>query len=576
MHGPWVATDSGIGGLLNTAICINLRMPPFTRTLQLAVLCLSLSGCGTDLFGKFISQKLKEPTAAQCIPNPVSGASVSVVSTQHILEENALLENLRWDRKSKVHFKNRSASGSFNPTRIFDLTVQGPQKLLSEMSQVSEDIQVPQGTKLVAALIENCETPGAVKRVKYYDYATEQDFSLSELNLLAENDECLVSLSEGITYQTMAVSNDPRFNDQTQHAAIRSSLAYDKFYDTTNGIASDVVIAIIDSGTDIDHQDLRDNLWVNAKEIPNNSRDDDCNGFVDDYAGWNFVSNTGNPRPEQWLDDSGNPVDGSEHGTHVAGLAAARWNNMLGGAGVMGLRAKIMALNVFGASPDGQTSRLNNAIRYAVENGAQIINLSLGGCTRDLNTRDAIQFAVSRGVFVVTAAGNGSSGRELSSAAADATVANCNSSNPTVKLFQTPASFAGEINGLVAVASINTVAVAGQYDKSEFSHYSSSIVEIAAPGSQGVTDGLISTYPNNRYERSQGTSMASPVVAGAAGLAYSYAKKKGFTISPAKMELLLTTSARNEPLINSQVKGGKMLDLRNVADELDANNANYR
>jgi subtilisin family serine protease len=538
-----------------------------------------LSGCGTDLLGKFISKKFQDPSAASCVPNIPASASAAQInaSNSKILESEALIENLRWDRKSKVHFMGHSSNGGLNPRRVFDLTVGGPEKALSDFLRSSDEVIIPKGTKLVASVIENCEAKNAPKRIKNFDYVTGQDFSILELSQIAEEDECLISLSEGIVYHTTATSNDPRFTDQRHHIAIRSSLAYDLFYDSTNGISTDVVIAIIDSGTDIDHEDLRANLWVNTKEVPGNGRDDDCNGLVDDYEGWNFASNTNNPRPLQWKDSSGNNVAGSEHGTHVAGLAAARWNNLLGGAGVMGVNAKIMALNVFGDSPDGQTSRLNNAIRYAADHGAQIINLSLGGCTRDLNTRDAVQYAVNRGAFVVTAAGNGSpNGRELSSDPTDSTQTNCDSTSATVKVFQTPASFAQEIDGLMSVGSVSTEPVSNQYRRSSFSHYSSTIVEIAAPGSQPPSDGLLSTYPNNQYEQIQGTSMASPVVAGAAGLAYSFAKKKGVTLTPAKMELLLRNSSRNEPLLDSFFRGGKMLDLKSLADEINANSSSYR
>lgn len=531
-----------------------------------------LSGCGSDIFGKLISQKLKEPAALQCVPNP---ATTQATSTTKILEANALVETLRWERGSKVYYQGRTAGGALSPKRIFDLTMK-PQQALSEWVQ-QEDVIIPEGTPLVAAVIENCENPRAAKRIKYYDYSTEQAFSLTELNQIAENDECLVSLAEGITYHTLATTNDPRFNDQTHHTAIRSSLAYDTFYDSSTGINSDVVIAIIDSGVDLDHQDLSSNTWVNTKEIPDNARDDDCNGYVDDYEGWNFVSQTGDPRPQQWMydaDEDGDEeaIDGSEHGTHVAGLAAARWNNMLGGTGVMGLRSKIMALNVFGDSPEGQTSRLNNAIRYAADNGANVINLSVGGCTRDVNTRDAIQYAVSKGVFVVTAAGN--DGREISNLEADA-YNSCDTG--TNKIFQTPASFSAEINGLVTVASTEDSPTSGQYEHSAFTNYSTSLVEIAAPGSHPPgTSGMLSTYPDNKYERSQGTSMSSPLVAGAAGLAYSFAKKKGFTISPAKLEQLLVAAARTEAPLNSKVKNGKMLDLKSLADELSNNTNTYK
>jgi subtilisin family serine protease len=157
-----------------------------------------------------------------------------------------------------------------------------------------------------------------------------------------------------------------------------------------------VIVAVIDTGVWQAHADLLWSEWLNKKEIPNNNIDDDRNGFVDDYYGWNFIDNNANVTPKGW------------HGTKVAGIIAAQIN----GIGIAGIApgAKIMSLvacNELGGCP---TSSVVSAIRYAVDNWAGVINLSLGGewyvgYTSEYN--DIIKYAYSRDVVIVASAGNG-------------------------------------------------------------------------------------------------------------------------------------------------------------------------
>jgi subtilisin len=154
-----------------------------------------------------------------------------------------------------------------------------------------------------------------------------------------------------------------------------------------------VTIAILDDGVDYNHPDLRDNIWQNEKEIANNGIDDDRNGFVDDVQGWNFVENNNDP-----MDRS---RDG--HGTHVAGSAAARQGENPGVA----FNAKIMPIRVIGAQGASDTD-IALGIRYAIANGAKVINLSLGGESPLLapELTEALQAAQQSGVTVLLAAGN--------------------------------------------------------------------------------------------------------------------------------------------------------------------------
>ena len=155
------------------------------------------------------------------------------------------------------------------------------------------------------------------------------------------------------------------------------------------------VVAIIDSGVSIHHPDIKPNLWRNQGEIPNNGLDDDGNGFVDDVRGWDFINNDNNPR------------DGELHGTHVAGILGAQENNV----GITGVApdATIMPVRVLDRNGSGTANGVAKGIRYAVKNGADVINLSLGappGAQPSRSLRRAIRFAHRNGVVVAIAAGN--------------------------------------------------------------------------------------------------------------------------------------------------------------------------
>lgn len=163
-----------------------------------------------------------------------------------------------------------------------------------------------------------------------------------------------------------------------------------------------VIVAVIDSGMDPEHPDIKPNLWTNAGEIPDNGKDDDGDGYVDDVHGWNYVNKSNDVRPvyaadglrEAWL-----------HGTVVASLIAAAGNNDIGISGVA-WNAKIMPLAALGSDGYGRDDDIVEAIRYAVAHGADIINLSFVGADFDANLERAVNEATAQGVLVVSAAGN--------------------------------------------------------------------------------------------------------------------------------------------------------------------------
>ncbi len=248
---------------------------------------------------------------------------------------------------------------------------------------------------------------------------------------------------------------------------------------------------MVDSGVDYNHGDISSNIWVNNLEIPNNGKDDDGNGYIDDVKGWNFDSR------------NNNPMDGYGHGTHVAGTIAAVGNNSKGIIGVAP-KAKVMALKGLGDDGSGSIENLANCLKYAADNNADIISNSWGvPGDIDLIT-DAVNYAIAKGCVVIASAGN--------------------------ENYDAVSSCPANIENVVAVAATD------QNDKRcYFSNYGRK-VDISAPGGNGERDpynilSLLSTnhipdfnslIVGSSYLRIGGTSMACPHVSGLAALVMSH------------------------------------------------------
>ena len=289
--------------------------------------------------------------------------------------------------------------------------------------------------------------------------------------------------------QAVFAPNDQYYGNQWYLAKIKADSAWEKITDSP-----DVVIAVIDSGIQVSHPDLADNIWRNKQEIPNNNIDDDHNGFIDDYNGWDFVNNVPDPSPKF---SSGWTEAGVSHGTMMAGIIAARGNNQLGVAGVT-WQAQIMPLKVLNDKGEGRISDVVRAIDYAANNGADIINLSFVS----FNYSDALQEAIRRahkaGVIIVAAAGNEQSAGE---------------GYDIDKTPIYPACYDGSFseNMVIGVAATDALD-----QKAKFSSYGSRCVDLAAPGISffnAVSIGSNPEAPNKAYDGYwSGTSMATPLV----------------------------------------------------------------
>lgn len=404
-----------------------------------------------------------------------------------------------------------------------------------------DDSIVPKGTQLMALYDNDCRgNKNATVRFEAVDLRPTEDLSLAKLESDANQDPCLLRIDENQVRQfiapisdegaasfakasseaeqnfgALATVNDARVTEARHITHSKALIAWDWFYSdaaiTTTNLPTDVIVAVVDTGVLHTHPDLIDNRFQNAGGN---------NGF-------DFVNNDNDP-----TDDNG-------HGTHVAGIVGARANNAIGVTGVMGTRVKIMGVKVLGADGSGAPAAIVNGIRYAADQGAHVLNLSLGGQFTSTALRDAVIYAVSRGTVVVIAAGN-------SNALMDA------GTN-----FFAPSGYAKDIPGSIAVGSVDAVTGA----RSSFSNFGPTYVWIGAPGSNGI----LSTYTANSYTAIQGTSMASPVVAGAAALLVAAHRARGITYTPADILNLLTDSARPVTALNTAFRGGATLDIERAA-----------
>ena len=276
---------------------------------------------------------------------------------------------------------------------------------------------------------------------------------------------------------------------------------------------SEVIVAVIDSGIDIYHKDLQGKIWTNIKEIPNNNIDDDNNGFVDDVYGYNFLDNNSFVYTDEYID---------AHGTHIAGVIAAREKNREGIKGICGDFVKIMPLKVLGKDGNGDVNDLKRAIIYAHDNGAKICNISLGTRIYDSELDDLIKMYDDM-IFVV-AAGNG---------------ANYIGYDISVKEVY-PASL--NYDNVITVSNMSFDG--NRYESANYGRK----VTLFAPGTY-----ILSTIPNDRYGYITGSSIATPFVTAATALIMSI--RKDIKANQIK-NILIESSTKINELYNMCEAGG--------------------
>ncbi len=300
-------------------------------------------------------------------------------------------------------------------------------------------------------------------------------------------------------------------------------------WDLTTGTAA-VTVGILDTGVDYAHPDLAPNIWVNPGESgagrETNGIDDDADGYVDDWHGWDWSGNNAS------APDDNNPADENWHGTHVAGTVGARGNNSSGAAGVA-WHVSLVPLRVLNSAGEGKVSDLIAGYGYARQKGLRIVNASLGGTSSSPAERDALA-AASNTLFIV-AAGNG--GSDLKG-----------DNNDVTGTY--PCSY--NLPNVICVAATD-----GNDRLASFSNYGATSVDLAAPGVQ-----ILSTIPSSTVAWAGGTSMATPHVSGAAALVW--ARNPGATVAQVRSRLLSTVDIK-PALAGKTVTWGRLNVFRALA-----------
>lgn len=244
-----------------------------------------------------------------------------------------------------------------------------------------------------------------------------------------------------------------------------------------------IIVAVVDTGIDYNHQDFQGQIWQNIDEIANNAIDDDNNGYIDDVIGWDFVQS------------DNTPMDANSHGTHVAGIIDQIAPNV-----------KLMAVRIADATGFAGLSNFAKGIYYAANNGANVINISMGGSAPTNTIRTAITYATNKGCIVAMAAGN---------------------SGGSAPIY--PAIYASEVG--LSVGAVNSTRTMATFSNKAGPN---PLDYVVAPGVN-----INAAIPGNRYGNKSGTSMATPVVAGVAALLLS----ANTNLTPSQIEDLITSNA---------------------------------
>lgn len=370
-----------------------------------------------------------------------------------------------------------------------------------------------------------CNSVGIVvqkhfRRINVYKMGVPENKVMETIDRLLKYDEVQYAEPDYILKIIERIPNDPDFdklwgmhNTGQDGGTVDADIDAPEAWEINTG-SDEVVVCVIDTGVNYDHEDLSPNMWVNNGEIPDNGIDDDGNGYVDDYLGWDFYN----------VDED--PMDDYDHGTHCSGTIGGIGNNQIGVAGV-NWTVKIMALKFLGSCGSGFTSDAVEAIIYSTMMGAVISSNSWGGTAFSQALYDAIEdFGNSGGLFLA-AAGNGDE---------DGIGIN----NDEVPHY--PSSY--DLPNIIAVAATD------KYDHlAGFSNYGVESVDVAAPGVD-----IYSTVISG-YDTVSGTSMATPHVSGVAALVKAQNPSGGYATIREAIEKSVETKTS---LIGKIATGGRI------------------
>lgn len=330
-----------------------------------------------------------------------------------------------------------------------------------------------------------------------------------------------------------AVPNDPNFVNQwaLQQTSNDADIDAPEAWNIAQG-SNSVLVAVIDTGIDLTHPDLAPNLWINSGEIAANGLDDDHNGYIDDINGWDFAN------------DDASPQDDHYHGTHCAGILAAKGNNALGISGVC-WNARVMALKFLNSSGSGFTSDAIDAVSYATSMGAVLTSNSWGGGGYSATLENTIKAARDAGSLFIAAAGNSAANNDVSTAY--------------------PANY--NVENIISVAATDRFdALAG------FSSYGIAKVHVAAPGvsilstlPQTASSAMTSANLTAAYGNLSGTSMATPHVAGVCALLKAFRP----SLTATQIRSAVLSGADRLTSLSSKVATGARLNANRSLELLD-------
>ncbi len=319
------------------------------------------------------------------------------------------------------------------------------------------------------------------------DLASKENVEFAEPNyIFSVNDFTIDSEiiydDEFSVFEEEVTLNDPLYSQQFNITQANIDDVWDA-YGTGDGSQ---IVAVLDTGVDYTHPDLEDNIWINEAELNGvEGYDDDGNGYIDDIRGWDFIN----------LDNA--PLDDNMHGTHVAGIIGAVGNNGIGISGAV-WDVQLMPIKVFQSNGTGNSATIASGVEYATNNGATIQNMSFGSYAESFTLKAALETAYANSVLV------GAAGNEKT----------CIGPGLCPDKRRPAPSYPGAYTYVLGVEDSNGLYDNYDQDGPIFSRYSNFLnYEVQAAGS-----GIMSTVPGGGYRALTGTSMATPLVAGAIAL----------------------------------------------------------
>ena len=421
---------------------------------------------------------------------------------------------------SSLLLLSTSAIAAFSPDELIV-----KMKPNQQLPTVSRDIKIQNlfGDVYILRGQNASQLKSQFEKLKSVDYV--------ELNTISERE----SLPQPLALNPLEIKNfkatsfnDPKVKNIWSFSdASKNGVSVDAAYRIHGNSATETItVAIVDSGLDVNHEDIKDVVWVNKNEIPGNNIDDDQNGYVDDVNGINTLVRDNQGRA------TGNNMDTHSHGTHVAGTIGAKQNNQIGIAGIAS-NVKLMGIRTVPNNGDETDVNVAESFIYAAKHGAKLINCSFGKSSNEGKNLipDTLKYIHEKyGVLVIAAAGNDSSDIDR---------------RPTY-----PASHTNE--NLLIIASTDS---SGRM--SSFSNYGAVSVDVAAPGSS-----IYSTTPRNSYSSMSGTSMASPTTTGVAAEVLSQYPN----LSPVQLKQVLIDSVTKVDRFKGRMVAGGRIDLLKALD----------